>query len=143
MKKILSALILTGFLAILIAPLMVSAIDAIPNSCVMRKAVDKTDCPVPPATVIYTDTTPHGVSGGMCCMLSSVNYVIDWIYFILLFIVIIFVILGAFNFVTSAGDTEKTTKGKNYILYAMIGLGIALLARAFPAVVQSIVGVTP
>lgn len=40
------------------------------------------------------------------------------------------IILGGFYFLTSQGDAAKVTKGKNTILYGVVGLVIALLAFA-------------
>lgn len=42
---------------------------------------------------------------------------------------IIMVILGAFKYVTSGGDTNKVTSAKNTIVYALIGLVVAVLAQ--------------
>ena len=43
---------------------------------------------------------------------------------------VIMIIVGGFQYTTSAGDTGKVTKAKNTILYGVIGLVIALLAYA-------------
>lgn len=40
------------------------------------------------------------------------------------------IIIGGFNFMTSAGDPGKVKKGKDTILYGIIGLVVALLAFA-------------
>lgn len=38
------------------------------------------------------------------------------------------IILGGFYFITSQGDAAKVTRGKNTILYGVVGLIVALLA---------------
>ena len=43
---------------------------------------------------------------------------------------VIMLIVGGYNYTMSAGDASKVTKAKNTILYAIIGLVIALLALA-------------
>ena len=43
---------------------------------------------------------------------------------------VIMLIYGGYNYTTSGGDASKVTKAKNTILYAVIGLIIALLALA-------------
>jgi len=45
-------------------------------------------------------------------------------------ICVIMIIYGGFKYVTSSGDSSKVTAAKNTILYAVIGLIIALLAYA-------------
>lgn len=43
---------------------------------------------------------------------------------------VVMLIVGGYNYTMSAGDASKVTKAKNTILYAVIGLVIALLALA-------------
>jgi uncharacterized membrane protein len=45
-------------------------------------------------------------------------------------IAVIMILFGAFRYVTSGGDASKVTQAKNTILYAVIGLVIAILAFA-------------
>ena len=43
---------------------------------------------------------------------------------------VVMLIVGGYNYTMSGGDASKVTKAKNTILYAIIGLVIALLALA-------------
>ncbi|MCL2094672.1 hypothetical protein FWH13_00965 [Candidatus Saccharibacteria bacterium] len=43
---------------------------------------------------------------------------------------VIFIIVGGIRYITSGGDAEKVKKAKNTILYACIGLAVAILAGA-------------
>ena len=45
-------------------------------------------------------------------------------------IAVIFVVVGGIQYMTSTGDTGKTQKAKNTILYALIGLVVCALAFA-------------
>ena len=78
---------------------------------------------------------------GVLCMLNSISAVTNWLFIILTIIVTLMVIFGAFNLLTSAGDPKKTELGKKTIMYAIIGLAIALIAKIIPSVVKFIVGV--
>jgi NADH:ubiquinone oxidoreductase subunit 4 (subunit M) len=49
------------------------------------------------------------------------------------------ILVGAFYFVTAGGDEDKVETAKKYILYAAVGLAIALLAKAIVEIVQSFV----
>jgi hypothetical protein len=80
-----------------------------------------------------------GGSGGASCTgqttnTNSLTAVFKTIVNILLFIIgaiaVIMIILGALRYVISAGDASKITQAKNTILYAVIGLVVALLAFA-------------
>lgn len=43
---------------------------------------------------------------------------------------VLFIIIGGFRFVISAGDPEDTSKAKSTIFYALIGLIVAVSAEA-------------
>ncbi|GAH61373.1 unnamed protein product, partial [marine sediment metagenome] len=53
----------------------------------------------------------------------------------------IMVLFGAFTLLTAGGAPEKVTSGRNYIIYAAIGLAVGLFAKAIPALVRVIMGV--
>lgn len=42
---------------------------------------------------------------------------------------VIMIIFGGFRYITSGGDSSKVTSAKNTIMYALIGLVIAVLAQ--------------
>lgn len=51
----------------------------------------------------------------------------------------IMILVGAFQLITSSGDPEKVSKGKKTILYAAVGLVIALLAGGVVSIIQSFI----
>jgi hypothetical protein len=51
---------------------------------------------------------------------------------------VIFVLVGAFQMITSSGDPEKFTKGRKTLLYAAIGFAVALLATGVTSLIQNI-----
>lgn len=53
---------------------------------------------------------------------------------------VIMVLVGAFQLITSSGDPEKVSKGRKTIMYAAIGLAVALLAGSVVNIVKSFVG---
>lgn len=69
---------------------------------------------------------------------SSVNAdpadIIQTVVNILLFIIgaisVIMIILGGIRYTISQGDSSKITTAKNTILYAVVGLGVAIFAYA-------------
>ena len=77
---------------------------------------------------------------GMICLLNTLYGISDWVFVILLSLAVLFVTMGAFQMVTASGNPEKVTSGRQYVLYAAIGLAVALLARAIPAIVRTISG---
>ena len=56
-------------------------------------------------------------------------------------IAVIYVVIGGVNYMTSAGDSSKTQKARNTILYALIGLVVCVLAFAIVNyVIKNILG---
>jgi len=78
---------------------------------------------------------------GMIGLLAGINTAVNWIFVILIIVVALLVALGAFMIVTAGGAPENLEKGRKYILYALIGLVVALLARAIPSIVSALLGV--
>ncbi len=140
MKKILSVLIAISFLAAAAVPMVALAVAPTPmtqcpltDTRVVPDLFTAAECPNP--CVFDTAKTC-----GMCCTLQAVYKVSDWIFIVLVVIVAILILWGAFQIVTAAGAPEKVTTGRNFILYALIGLVVAFFARALPAIVKGLIG---
>lgn len=153
MKKIISALTLFGFLGLLFFPLIASAIDAPGDCCLLKKAItlETVTCDKGSVAAPSSDAAKHcsetagycensKATWGMYCLMNTLYSITDWIFIILVGVASLFVVIGAFILLTSAGAPEKVTSGRNYILYAAIGLIVAMLARAVPAFVTLISG---
>lgn len=79
----------------------------------------------------YDDCKDHdGVTGQTSNLMGTLNTVINVVLGVIGFIAVVMIILGGISFTTSQGDTAKTTKARNTILYGVVGLVIALLAFA-------------
>jgi hypothetical protein len=145
MKKIISTLALLALSFIIVLPMVASAdISDLPAQCTIKANTGITGCPAPgagPASVSVYETTYGTVNGGTCCLFSTINQVVNWIFFILLIVAIIFILIGAFTFITASGSPEKAMAARNYLMFAAIGIAVALLARAVPAIVRSVTGV--
>ena len=100
---------------------------------------------------VFTPVTPasaqcdasEGISGGVNCAnpgddvpqtLFGAGSIFNTIVNILLFIIgaisVIMLIWGGIRYTTSAGNSASVTSAKNTIMYAIIGLVIAVLAYA-------------
>ncbi|MDR1196695.1 MAG: pilin [Candidatus Nomurabacteria bacterium] len=64
--------------------------------------------------------------------------VINWVLVATGIVCVVFIIIGGIKFATSGGDTEKVKTAKNTVLYAVIGLALALLAGFITNVVFDI-----
>ncbi len=63
-------------------------------------------------------------------LMGMVQNILNWIFGIIGIVAVVMIIIGGFNMMTSSGDPGKVKKGKDTILYGIIGLVIALLAFA-------------
>jgi len=73
------------------------------------------------------------------CLLNVINRVFDWVFVFIIALVGVMIVAGAFNIITAGGEPGKVTTGRNFILYALIGMVIALFARAIPAIVSALI----
>ena len=53
---------------------------------------------------------------------------------------VLFVILGAYDIATSEGSADKMKKGKEAIIYALIGLGLAMSVEAIVGLMKQYLG---
>ena len=146
MRKIISAIVLLSALGLMVAPLVLGqAVPTEPTKCVMRGTWNTAawiakglKCPAKAADCSF-DSAIYDC--GACCMIDAVYAVSNWIFIIVLTIGFIFIVLGALNIMTAGGSPEKVTSGRNFILYAIIGLVVAILFRSLPSIVLTIVGI--
>jgi hypothetical protein len=142
MKKLISALTLVAFLALFIAPVafaVVAPTDV--TQCTMRHTFTGfTGFSCPPAVGDICLFTNAAFTCGSCCLLDTIYTVTDWIFYLATAVAIIFIVLGAFSIITAGGSPEKVTSGRNYILYAVIGLIVGLMAKGIPALARAILG---
>ncbi len=61
---------------------------------------------------------------------KSISVILTAVYTIIGIVAVVMIILGGISYATSQGDPGKIKKGKDTILYGIIGLVITLLAFA-------------
>ena len=80
---------------------------------------------------------------GVNCSTTSVNglirTVINWLLGIAFGIAVLFLIIGGFWYITSAGNEETAEKGKNTAINAIIGIVIIILSYVIVNVVSTLV----
>lgn len=77
-------------------------------------------------------------SGSFTSVSSIVTAILNFVWPIAAGIAVILFIYGGILLMTSTGDPTKVASARNVILYAVIGLVVALLAFSFPAIWASI-----
>ncbi|MEI6499090.1 MAG: hypothetical protein WCO23_03950 [bacterium] len=78
-------------------------------------------------------------AGGVCnsekakwdleCVMGILYVVFNFFLNIIMFAAFIFILYAAFTYLTAYGDDAKATKGKQYLLWAFIGLFVASASK--------------
>ncbi len=63
--------------------------------------------------------------------------VVQWFYTIIFIVAVLFILLSAFGFITSKGNPEKVAKAKAQLLYAVIGIAVALISYTIIELVRN------
>jgi hypothetical protein len=130
MKTIVKASIISGVMTLLLGVATVA-----PATPAYAAGDDDTNT----AQCNPTDGTNVGVRSGLKCTKTAeqkgnLGNVIEQVTNVLLFIIgavsVIMIIIGGIKYTISNGDSSQITSAKNTILYAVIGLVVALLAYA-------------
>lgn len=97
----------------------------------------------PVAAINVFDACENNASDAVCAAKndSATNLaetLINTLLYLIGIVAVIVIILGGFRYVTSNGDQGQITAAKNIILYAVIGLIVAILAYVIVNFVVSI-----
>lgn len=65
-----------------------------------------------------------------------IDAVINFLFYLAVVTAPLLIIIGGFYLVASGGDSEKIKTGKRMIMYSLIGLVIAFLAKGFVAFIM-------
>ena len=93
---------------------------------------------VSPALISATNGAPTVFTTGQG-LLDFISKIVNWMFAILMIVAVVFLIFAAFSFLTAAGDPEKIGKAKTQLIYAIVAIGVAVLARGIVFVVQNII----
>ena len=140
MKYLFFGTLLVSLLATSLLPMMVLAVAPAPaTGCTIQVRTVELSGPVEtfPISTVVTEANNRW---GLICALNSVNIITNWIFIGLVTIAVFLVLIGAYNLMTAAGNTTKVTAGRNYIMYAAIGLLVAFMARVIPSIVLALLG---
>jgi len=75
-------------------------------------------------------------SGGE--ILRIIKAIGDWIFAAFMLLAVIFIILALFDFISGGGDPAKISSARQKLIYAAIGVGLALVAGGIDNVLRNI-----
>lgn len=118
MKKFFAVFLMASVLALLALPVM---------------AVQEQ--PRPESTL---PATPPAVTGGG--LLTLVDTLTNWVFAIFSVLAVIFILLAAFQFVTAGGDAAKVGEARQKLIWAAVGIIVALASKGLVPILRNIVG---
>ena len=97
-------------------------------------------CAVPPCGVPEPGQTilgegNDGISGGV----ALVQKITNWLFTILLILAVLFIIMAAFKYLFSGGSEESVSSAHKMLIYAVVAIAVAFLAKGIVFVVQELV----
>lgn len=94
--------------------------------------------PVDPPVELRLPATPPATTGAG--LLTLVDAVTNWVFAIFTVLAVIFILLAAFQFVTAGGDAVKVGEARMKLIWAMVGIIVALASKGLVPVIRNIVG---
>jgi phosphoglycerol transferase MdoB-like AlkP superfamily enzyme len=120
MKKILSAILLISFLVL---PVFVLA-DTVADTAAETTVTDPGGGPPADLDVIT-------VLGGL----------VNWMFYILMIVAALFLVFAGFTYLTASGDPDKVKSAHQSVMWALVGVAVAVMSRGLVALVEKILGV--
>ena len=150
MNKVLKGLVLLSVLFFSSSVASAAELDSPLNCCILRSDVeldgvsyskddtvgDGEECFLEGSTNPYTGITNQW---GLVCLLGSIGGVSHWIFVMLMIVSPLMIMFGAYHIMTAGAEPEKVKTGKNYIIWATVGLLVGLFSNAIPNFVASLI----
>lgn len=87
-----------------------------------------------------TGITPN-TPGNQIRVAPIAGRITNWLFGLLLALAALFVIYAGFLLLVSRGSEEEVTKAKRFVLYAVVAVVVAALAKVIVAIVKQLLGV--
>ena len=69
-------------------------------------------------------------------LMATLGNIADWIFYILIAVAVLFIVIAGIEYTTAQGDPEKIKAAGQKVLYALIGIIVAALAKGLVILVQ-------
>ena len=74
---------------------------------------------------------------------DALETVVTYLFGLLIILAVMFLVIAGILFITAQGDLEKVKKARDFVLWALVGVIVGVLAYALVNFVQNMVGATP
>ena len=72
-------------------------------------------------------------------VISIINTLANWVFSVLIALAVIMLLLAAFNWLTSAGNEEKISSARKMLIWALVGIAVALAAKGLVMIVEALI----
>ena len=86
--------------------------------------------------------TGTGVPEGIDAFYTLICDASNWVFAFVLIVAVIVLLFGAVSFFTARGNEDQVGDARRYITYALVGVAVAVLARALIFVVGNFIGLS-
>jgi hypothetical protein len=94
---------------------------------------------VAPAFAQFEQTSPPKTPDTVSGWLGILQKIATWFYSIILAISVFMILMAGFNYLTAGGDQAKVKKASQMLIYAIVGIVVAIIAFSISKVVTSVV----
>ena len=140
MKKIISVLLLLGFFV----SFSVLPIIGVTNNIALAACADydnETDCEEKGCTWDTSGEEDECIGIEEVDVMGALDRITNWLFAILIAIAAMFLIIAGIQYISAQGDPEKIKAAHQKVLYSLIGVIVALLAKGLVTLMERIIGV--
>lgn len=73
-------------------------------------------------------------------VMEALDSITNWMFTILLIVAVLFIILAGFYFITAQGDPDRVSKARYMVLWSLVGVAVAILAKGLVLLIQRAIG---
>lgn len=89
---------------------------------------------------VSTDLPPITTVDSAPGVLKGIQTITNWVFSIFIAIAVLMIIIGAFQYLTAGGSSEKTGSAKKMLFYAIIAVVIAVSAQSIVILSARLIG---
>ena len=95
---------------------------------------------LPVVSLAAIETIPPGPTS-IDQFIAMIDTVSNWAFAVLLAVAVVYIILSAYKFLTSGGDPGRVGEARMALLYALVGVGVAFIAKGLVYLVRVVLGI--
>lgn len=94
-----------------------------------------------PVLVAGQVTGPVRTNFGIENVLFILRTLVRWIFSVFLIVAVIFLLIAAFKYLTSGGDSTKVAEASKMVIYSAVAIAVAILSASIEFIVRDLLNV--